>query len=212
MTTFTRSAIETLGSTVIQTPPRHGKTAALRDLATREGLELRAELEALRAERDALREGAKRVADLLEENGCDCDCECDSDGHDDDCDPCLACRIDAAIRRVHMWTHVDDLPVCSRCGVVRRAGGETVCRGRTPTIATREGQDSAGARCRIDGELHRIPSPVSHERIAELAGETGTVSIVYSQGPMGASGVLAPGQSVAVCDGMRFSTSRTGAA
>lgn len=70
---------------------------------------LRAEIESLRAERDALREGAKRVADLLEENGCNCDCECDSDGHDDDCDPCLACRVDAAIRRAHMWTHVDDL-------------------------------------------------------------------------------------------------------
>lgn len=137
---------------------------------------LRAELEALRAERDALREGAKRVADLLEESGCDCDCECDSDGHDD-CDPCLACRIDAAIRRAHMWTHVDDLPVCSRCGVVRRAGGETVCRGRTPTIATREGLEvSAGGYLEVSAggsvaEASEAPADTSSEAPALTSSE-----------------------------------------
>lgn len=47
------------------------------------------------AARDARLEA---VADVLRANGCDCECGCDSDGHDDDCDPCLGCRIEAAMR------------------------------------------------------------------------------------------------------------------
>lgn len=40
----------------------------------------------------------ERVLGVIEQNGCDCECECDSEGHvHDDCEPCLACRIEAAI-------------------------------------------------------------------------------------------------------------------
>jgi hypothetical protein len=34
---------------------------------------------------------------VLEENGCDCECGCDPDGHNDDCEPCLACRVEEAL-------------------------------------------------------------------------------------------------------------------
>ena len=39
-----------------------------------------------------------RVGECLAQNGCDCDCGHDSGGHDDDCDRCLACRVDTAMR------------------------------------------------------------------------------------------------------------------
>jgi hypothetical protein len=38
------------------------------------------------------------VCDVLSAHGCDCECGCDCDGHGDDCDPCLGCRIEAAIK------------------------------------------------------------------------------------------------------------------
>lgn len=47
------------------------------------------------AARDARLEA---VADVLRANGCDCECGCDCDGHGDDCDPCLGCRIEAAMK------------------------------------------------------------------------------------------------------------------
>ena len=34
---------------------------------------------------------------LLADNGCDCECEHHRDEHDDTCERCLACRIDAAL-------------------------------------------------------------------------------------------------------------------
>lgn len=37
------------------------------------------------------------VCRLLQQNGCDCDCDHDVEGHSDDCDRCLACRIDTAL-------------------------------------------------------------------------------------------------------------------
>lgn len=46
----------------------------------------------------------ERVLEVLSQNGCDCECGCDSEGHvksdghfEEDCEPCLACRIEAAI-------------------------------------------------------------------------------------------------------------------
>jgi hypothetical protein len=39
-----------------------------------------------------------RANQVLSENGCDCECGCDADGHSDDCDRCLACLVDAALR------------------------------------------------------------------------------------------------------------------
>jgi hypothetical protein len=47
------------------------------------------------AARDARLEA---VADVLSAHGCDCECGCDSDGHGDDCEPCLGCRIEAAMK------------------------------------------------------------------------------------------------------------------
>lgn len=37
------------------------------------------------------------VNDLLSQNGCDCECNHDRESHDDTCEWCLACRIDAAL-------------------------------------------------------------------------------------------------------------------
>lgn len=37
------------------------------------------------------------VGELLEQNGCDCDCDHHPDEHDDDCERCLACLIQAAL-------------------------------------------------------------------------------------------------------------------
>jgi hypothetical protein len=33
------------------------------------------------------------IGDLLSDNGCDCECGHDWEGHDDECDRCLACRV-----------------------------------------------------------------------------------------------------------------------
>jgi hypothetical protein len=37
------------------------------------------------------------VNHLLSQNGCDCECDHDAESHDDTCERCLACRIDAAL-------------------------------------------------------------------------------------------------------------------
>ena len=60
-----------------------------------------AEWERLYDERNRLWRAAEdrldAVRQLLEQNGCDCDCDHDSEGHDD-CERCLACRINAAVQ------------------------------------------------------------------------------------------------------------------
>lgn len=38
-----------------------------------------------------------RIATLLSNNGCECDCMCHPSEHAADCDPCLGCRISAAL-------------------------------------------------------------------------------------------------------------------
>jgi hypothetical protein len=48
-----------------------------------------------RMEAEALLALAK-VADLLSENGCDCECGHHYEEHDDDCERCLACRVEDA--------------------------------------------------------------------------------------------------------------------
>jgi len=58
-------------------------------------------------QREALQKTSKAVAklvvpmtkieELLEENGCDCECDHCWEDHDEDCERCLACLIDAAI-------------------------------------------------------------------------------------------------------------------
>jgi hypothetical protein len=43
----------------------------------------------------------ERIEELVSHNGCDCDCECiDLHGNHihPDCEPCLACRIDEALK------------------------------------------------------------------------------------------------------------------
>jgi len=63
-------------------------------------------LHAIEGERDALLAEVERlkaridaVGRVLSENGCDCDCGCFWDEHGDDCDRCLACRVEDAIAR-----------------------------------------------------------------------------------------------------------------
>lgn len=65
--------------------------------------------DALNAALDALLAGAplpatvpaalvrRQVGVVLAANGCDCDCGHSSDEHDDDCDRCLACRVEGAL-------------------------------------------------------------------------------------------------------------------
>lgn len=62
---------------------------AERDAALREAL----------AERDRLRDRRLAVFALLEANGCDCECAHYFEDHDDDCERCLACRVEAAMGR-----------------------------------------------------------------------------------------------------------------
>lgn len=40
-----------------------------------------------------------RLGEVLAANGCECECDCiqEPDGHEDDCDPCLACRVDRVV-------------------------------------------------------------------------------------------------------------------
>jgi hypothetical protein len=87
--------------------------AAIRDLtaAASENARLQAECDALRAEvekESALRAELTRevqrlrarvdaVGQVLAENGCDCECGCHAGEHDDDCDRCLACRVQDVI-------------------------------------------------------------------------------------------------------------------
>ena len=87
-------------------------------LASNAGRALLDRLNAAEAERDALRaevekESALRaeltdevrrlrarvdaVGQVLAENGCDCECECPAMEHDDDCDRCIACRVQDVI-------------------------------------------------------------------------------------------------------------------
>jgi hypothetical protein len=49
------------------------------------------------AARKPLQEKIDRICELLAANGCDCDCGHQLEDHDDDCDPCLACRIDDVV-------------------------------------------------------------------------------------------------------------------
>lgn len=37
------------------------------------------------------------VGEVLSENGCDCECDHDFESHDDDCERCLACRVQEAL-------------------------------------------------------------------------------------------------------------------
>ena len=39
----------------------------------------------------------RQIGAVLAANGCDCDCGHSSDEHDDDCDRCLACRVEGAL-------------------------------------------------------------------------------------------------------------------
>ena len=72
---------------------------AERDALRAEMLRHMRERDALRAEVKRLRARVKAVGRVLSENGCDCECECVAGEHDDDCDRCLACRVEDAIAR-----------------------------------------------------------------------------------------------------------------
>lgn len=56
-----------------------------------------ASLRAAEAEVAALRGKLDAVGRVLSESGCGCECGCYVDEHDDDCDRCLACRVQVAI-------------------------------------------------------------------------------------------------------------------
>ena len=54
-------------------------------------------LERVRAERDAALVRVRNVEALLSLNGCDCDCDHSAEEHDEDCDRCFACQVQAAL-------------------------------------------------------------------------------------------------------------------
>jgi hypothetical protein len=55
------------------------------------------EAEAALDEKQLCREVKAGVGALLAEVGCDCDCDHDFEGHDEACERCLACRVEAAL-------------------------------------------------------------------------------------------------------------------
>lgn len=69
------------------------KTDALRAEVEKESA-LRAELT---REVQRLRTRVDAVGQVLSENGCDCECGCPAGEHGDDCDRCLACRVQDAV-------------------------------------------------------------------------------------------------------------------
>jgi hypothetical protein len=42
-------------------------------------------------------EQLRAIKKLIESNGCNCECDCDFDGHNNDCEICLACKINDII-------------------------------------------------------------------------------------------------------------------
>lgn len=52
------------------------------------------------ADRDQARARLAAVGDVIAENGCNCDCDClvGHEPHEEDCDPCLACRIQVVLK------------------------------------------------------------------------------------------------------------------
>lgn len=74
----------------------------LADLPPRSTPERVRELEAQLADahKEIARLGAAitRACEVLSAAGCDCDCDCgSSDEHDDDCERCIACRVDEVL-------------------------------------------------------------------------------------------------------------------
>ena len=49
------------------------------------------------SERDAALARVRNVEALLSLNGCDCDCDHSAEEHDEDCDRCFACQVQAAL-------------------------------------------------------------------------------------------------------------------
>jgi hypothetical protein len=60
---------------------------------------LDAELRRVAQEKARLEAVIERVGNVLAAHGCDCECAptCGTE-HDDDCDRCLGCRVEAALR------------------------------------------------------------------------------------------------------------------
>jgi hypothetical protein len=61
-------------------------------------LALVAEVERLQSALEREMERQFRVGVVLAESGCDCGCGHHYDDHDDDCERCLGCRVEAAMR------------------------------------------------------------------------------------------------------------------
>ncbi len=78
----------------------HAATSTMRSelrVALREVEPLRAEVDRLKAENAAAALRLVAVGEVLSAHGCDCDCGCDTTGHFDECDLCLACKVNEAI-------------------------------------------------------------------------------------------------------------------
>lgn len=61
--------------------------------------EIAAKWQAMYRERQFAYDRVNAVLDVIEANGCDCECEHVAEDHDEDCDRCLACRIEQAAKQ-----------------------------------------------------------------------------------------------------------------
>jgi DNA-directed RNA polymerase subunit RPC12/RpoP len=95
---------------------------------------------------------------------------------------------------------------CPSCGILTKFATSMV-------DATVIPDPYATSQVSINGENHSINSPLSYGRLVDLVGGDPYLLIIakYSKGPLvNPKGLMSPGESVYLTDGMRFSACDTG--
>ena len=97
----------------------------------------KAEQELARAEAEAtrLRAAHERVGAVLSANGCECECDHHYEDHDDDCERCLGCRIEAAL------------------------GGPEQPAERPIALLDRAAPEPRVVVCSLCNDTHKVPTP-----------------------------------------------------
>lgn len=110
-----------------------------------------------KASNEEFRASIGQVRQLLEYDGCSCDCDCGPGEHDDECDRCLACRIEIVIGKYSLAieppqlmqpaasTRMHDEPVATgrRCSACHAVGP---CEHR-PASSWPKAEERGGAAC-----------------------------------------------------------------